>query len=87
MPAFDVTQIDPTGAGDPLCAGIIHFIKTMNESFYELPFFTEALLFGQATGAACVTGLGATTNVQPININKIISFKEDILKKTNIERR
>ena len=87
MPAFDVKQIDPTGAGDALCAGIIHFVKTMKESFYELPFFTEALLFGQASGAACVTGIGATSNVQPKNINNVLRFKEDILKKTNIERR
>jgi sugar/nucleoside kinase (ribokinase family) len=87
MPAFDVTQIDPTGAGDALCAGIIHFVKSMKDSFYELSFFTEALLFGQASGAACVTGIGATTNVQPSNINKVLSFKEDILKKTIIDRR
>ena len=87
MPAFDVNQIDPTGAGDALCAGIIHFFKSTKESFYDLPYFTEALLFGQASGAACVTGIGATTNVQPNNINNVLRFKEDILKKTNIERR
>jgi sugar/nucleoside kinase (ribokinase family) len=66
MPAFRVKEIDPTGAGDAFCAGVIDGlmsrgimqIKDINQD--EL---IEVLLEGQAAGASCVTGIGSTTTL------------------------
>ena len=66
MPAFKVEEIDPTGAGDALCAGVINAlmsenIKRINQ--INLDDLLKIILEGQAAGAACVTGVGASTNV------------------------
>ena len=75
MPAYQVTQRDPTGAGDALSAGIIGLIQKTNYSFDDIldpEVIIELLLYGQAAGAACVTGLGATTNVNMKNVKSIL---------------
>lgn len=84
MPSYKVTQLDPTGAGDALCAGIINFIHTLQgpETVYNIDNFIEALLLGQATGAACVTGIGATTNVTKGNVSQILQSKEELIENT-----
>lgn len=78
MPSFKVEQVDPTGAGDALCAGIL---KTLSELGLkrELGNIPEkklklSLLTGQAAGAACVTSVGSTTSVK---ISKVHSLIED----------
>jgi sugar/nucleoside kinase (ribokinase family) len=85
MPSFKVTQIDPTGAGDALCAGIIQSI--IGRNVFEENEFINALIQGQASGAACVTGIGATTNVERNKIEEILQSKGEILEKTRIKRR
>lgn len=84
MPSYKVTQLDPTGAGDALCAGIINFIYTMQEleNVFSVDKFTKALLLGQATGAACVTGIGATTNVTKRYVSQILPSKGDLRENT-----
>ncbi len=88
MPAFKVNEIDPTGAGDALCAGIInalmnHEIKKINEIPCEK--LVKILLDGQAAGAACVTGIGATTNVTYDLQHFLLDEQgKDILKATTI---
>ncbi len=80
MPAYQVTQVDPTGAGDALSAGIICFIQKNNYSLDDLldpEVIIEFLLYGQAAGAACVTGLGATTNVNMKNVKSILKQQRD----------
>lgn len=75
MPAFNVSQIDPTGAGDALSAGIINFIHRNSiklDKITEPETIIELLLFGQATGASCVTGLGATTNVTMKKVKNLL---------------
>jgi len=69
MPAFRVDAVDQTGAGDALCAGIIDAVDRLGLDplvLGEAP--TDALLrvlmMAQAAGAACVTGVGAATNVR-----------------------
>ncbi len=84
MPAFNVEQIDPTGAGDALFAGIINFLsphENPNIVFKET-IFKDALVQGQAAGAACVTGVGATTNVQHGKVSELLKSQEEILEKT-----
>jgi sugar/nucleoside kinase (ribokinase family) len=73
MPAFEVKAIDETGAGDALCAGLIHSLLNLKSpSEASLIEFTHALLFGQAAGAACVTAPGATTAVTTKNVKQLI---------------
>ena len=89
MPSYNVTQLDPTGAGDALCAGIINFIQTLPNprDVFSADKFTEALLLGQASGAACVTGIGATTNVTKGNVSQILQSKGELLENTRTMRR
>jgi sugar/nucleoside kinase (ribokinase family) len=68
MPAFRVEEVDPTGAGDALCAGLIKAFIDDGVSPGQLGALdaeglTKLMLRGQAAGAACVTGVGATTEV------------------------
>jgi sugar/nucleoside kinase (ribokinase family) len=78
MPAFDIDEVDSTGAGDALCAGMIHSLlrlhkptEATSEEFYT------ALLEGQASGAACVTSPGATTAVTTSNVKRLLREQGD----------
>ena len=78
MPVFQVTQRDPTGAGDALCSGILSYIPTNMINIRNITdpeIIIELLLEGQAAGAACVTGLGATTNVTKEKVKSIIDYQ------------
>lgn len=90
MPAFDVPQRDATGTGDALCAGIINAIlgKSVElEQIHDPDLLLDLLLVGQATGAACVTGIGATTNVRPEIIERIMESREVVLSNTVVTRK
>ncbi|MDX1314852.1 MAG: hypothetical protein R3356_05065, partial [Eudoraea sp.] len=67
------------------CAGIIKCI--IGSNVFEETKFIDALMHGQASGAACVTGIGATTNVEPNKVEEILQSKGEILEKTRIKRR
>jgi len=69
MPAFSVRAVDQTGAGDALCAGLIESVSRRGLSLgglgeAEADVILGVLMEAQAAGAACVTGIGATTNVR-----------------------
>jgi len=69
MPAFTVRAVDQTGAGDALCAGLIESVSRRGLSLSGLGEADADVILGvlmeaQAAGAACVTGIGATTNVR-----------------------
>jgi sugar/nucleoside kinase (ribokinase family) len=73
MPAFVVEEVDSTGAGDALCAGLIHSLLNLREpSEATYSEFKDALLEGQAAGAACVTAPGATTAVTANTVKRLI---------------
>ena len=85
MPAFSVPQEDATGTGDALCAGIINAIigKSVGlDQIHDPGILVDLLLSGQATGASCVTGVGATTNVRPEIIERIMEGKDEVLDNT-----
>lgn len=90
MPAFQATQRDPTGAGDALSAGIINYIhrkKISTEEIADPGEIIELLLEGQAAGAACVTGLGATTSVTKKNVEDILDKqRKQIKEKTRMRK-
>ena len=78
MPAFDVEEVDSTGAGDALCAGLIHSLLTLRDPAGATPGeFMRALLEGQAAGAACVTSPGATTAVTAARVRGLIEEQGD----------
>jgi sugar/nucleoside kinase (ribokinase family) len=88
MPAFDVKEVDPTGAGDAFCSGIISEI--MNKEIYGLKAesYLEILLKGQAAGAACITEYGASPGVSKDKVDKLIkSQSKEIIDRTEIEQR
>lgn len=77
LPAFKVDTVDPTGAGDALCAGLINAFLEASENkrqyhFTDKKFLKQALLEGAAAGAACVTALGATTAVTREKVDWLI---------------
>ena len=89
MSSYTVSQRDPTGAGDALCAGMINHIhrnKLTSESIMDPESIIDILLTGQAAGAACVTGLGATTSVTKENLETILEHSETLRNETKLEK-
>jgi len=76
MPAFKVPVVDPTGAGDAFCAGIIQALLEMdrlrNISKLSTNNIVDILLRGEAAGAACVTGMGTTTSVTVKEVDELM---------------
>ncbi len=77
QPAFNVNAVDPTGAGDAMCAGTAKKLLEAIECGKALEDLSiqevaELLLFAQAAGAACVGEIGTTTGVTLERINQIL---------------
>lgn len=77
QPAFRVNVVDPTGAGDAFCAGLIREIserRLTKESIIHLSSeeMSKILLFAQACGAACVEAIGTTLGVSLPRIRRLI---------------
>ncbi|MGD0802957.1 MAG: carbohydrate kinase family protein [Candidatus Bathyarchaeia archaeon] len=88
MPGFRIEEVDATGAGDALCAGLIHsLMETGNPSEASEDEFIHALLEGQAAGAACVTSAGATTSVNSKSVKALLREQgEAILNSATLRR-
>jgi len=87
--SFRVEVVDPTGAGDAFSAGIIFTLlsyeKLTDPSKIKLDDLKRLLMSGQAAGAACVTGIGTTTNVTRENFESIMNLQGgEVLKSTEI---
>lgn len=82
MPAFGVPVVDPTGAGDAFCAGILFqltrgpYLKILKEkgdiSLLAPNHWRELLMYGSACGAACCKAVGTTTSVKPEYIDTLL---------------
>ena len=75
---FRVDAVDPTGAGDAFCAGIISEIiqrDLLSEIVVglDLDSVKHLLTVGQAAGAICTTGVGATTTVTRENLDRLLA--------------
>ena len=92
MPAFRVEEVDPTGAGDALCAGLIKAliddgVSPGQLSTLEAERLTTLMLRGQVAGSACVTGVGATTAVTWQKVASLIREQaERLLESTTVEK-
>jgi len=72
-----------------LCAGMINHIytnKLTSENILDPYSIIGTLLMGQAAGAACVTGLGATTRVTKENLETILEQRETVRNKTKLRK-
>jgi sugar/nucleoside kinase (ribokinase family) len=68
VPVFEVDSVDPTGAGDAFCAGVIDSLLDHPDLLNDIQGLSvedakTLLLRGSAAGAVCVTFTGATTAV------------------------
>jgi fructokinase len=78
MPALKVQTVDPSGAGDAFCAAMIYrltqILSHKKIEIHEISTeeLTRVLLEGEASGAACVTGVGTTTAVTRRKVDKLL---------------
>ena len=85
-------MVDPTGAGDALCAGILFKVYELLKSGKMLEDLSvdevaKILLYGQAAGAACIGMIGTTPGVTSERINGILDEQgEKVLSMTLIEK-
>jgi sugar/nucleoside kinase (ribokinase family) len=90
MPPFKVQVVDPSGAGDALCAGVIsRLLKTVDHKRRELSGLSteelaHILLEGEAAGASCVTMVGTTTAVTEENVNKVLNEQGETILKNHL---
>ncbi len=91
QPAFKVKAVDPTGAGDALCAGIIFKLSELIRSEKSLEDLSpevipELLIYGQAAGAACIGEIGTTPGVTADRVRRLINEQgEKVLSATSIK--
>ena len=92
MPAFKVEEVDPTGAGDAFCSGLIFKLFPRLESHVDvramdLKHWKETLLYASACGAACCTAIGATASVTPKYVEGLIRQQgKEVMKSTTTRR-
>lgn len=82
MPTFNVAVVDPTGAGDAFCAGILFqltrepYFTILREkrdiSLFAPDHWKKLLVYGSACGAACCKAVGTTTSVEPEHIDTLL---------------
>ena len=82
MPVFKVEAVDPTGAGDAFCAGVIGAILDSGMDPDGIPraprdALRGILLRGAAAGAACVSAPGATTAVSKETVDRLTMEQGD----------
>ncbi|MEM2111328.1 MAG: carbohydrate kinase family protein [Candidatus Bathyarchaeia archaeon] len=81
MPAFSVPVVDPSGAGDAFCAGLISkLLQSIDRAPPRLSHLSHEkmkifLLEGSAAGAACVTAVGTTTAVTRENVDRLLNLQ------------
>jgi sugar/nucleoside kinase (ribokinase family) len=91
IPAFKVPVVDPTGAGDALCAGVLRgLLRTMTIRKRELTDLStdelvQILIEGSAAGAVCVTKVGTTTAVTESHVKRILEKQAPQLLKTCVK--
>ncbi|HDH06852.1 MAG TPA: carbohydrate kinase family protein [Thermoproteales archaeon] len=83
--AFKVNVVDPTGAGDAFCAGVIY--KLLKENIFEVEELDsktalDILVFASAVGASATTMEGTTAGVSRKFVDKIVEEQGEKLVKT-----
>jgi sugar/nucleoside kinase (ribokinase family) len=94
QPAFEVEVVDPTGAGDAFCAGVVASLMTQyREALRELDPSTlnqravsEALLLGQAVSAVKCTGIGTTSAVSRDKVLRLLKDQGEKVRSSQLVR-
>lgn len=84
--SFKVNVLDPTGAGDAFCSGIINELlqmKNIEISKITIEEWKKVLMHASAVAAACLTGIGTTSGVKTSFIQKIINNQGDTILKSS----
>ncbi len=87
---FNVPTVDPSGAGDALCAGIVHGLvnasrrKEHSISDIAPEDLAGTLLGGEAAGAACVTEVGTTTSVTREKVDRILLDQKETVSRSRL---
>ncbi len=88
QPSFKVETVDPTGAGDALCAGVAQTLSSLpgdarfQDGLTDV-FLSRMLLYSQAAGAACVGEIGTTTGVTRTRVRQLLDRQgEEIRRRT-----
>jgi len=91
MPAMTVPIVDPSGAGDAFCSGVIFGLVKKTRwppgqvADASSQLLRSVLLEGTATGAACVTAVGTTTAVSRENVDRLLKEQgSQVLKSTKV---
>jgi sugar/nucleoside kinase (ribokinase family) len=91
MPALKIPIVDPSGAGDAFCSGIIHGLigkrgsKSLDMSNMSPEDWRDVILEGAAAGAVCVTAIGTTTSVNRKNVENLLrNRRSEISQNTSI---
>ncbi|MGC8848891.1 MAG: carbohydrate kinase family protein [Candidatus Bathyarchaeia archaeon] len=83
MPTFKVKAVDPTGAGDAFCSGIIRMLIGLKGEGLRRGLeldeeeLIKVLAYGQAAGAVCVTAVGTTTAVEEGRVDELMKEQGD----------
>jgi sugar/nucleoside kinase (ribokinase family) len=85
VPVFEVDSVDPTGAGDAFCAGVIDSLLDHPDLLKDIQGLSvedakTMLLKGSAAGAACVTSTGATTAVTRDNVDSLMKEQGELVR-------
>jgi len=89
---FEVEVVDPTGAGDAFCAGVMLKLLELGLRPSELAGLgwrelAELLAFAQAVGAAACTAPGTTEGVSRERVEELLRRqREAVLSSTRVER-
>lgn len=85
IPSFAVEHVDSTGAGDVFTAGLIEKLLELEGGELHAKLGTtdtdliEALLFGAAAGAVCVTALGCTPAISQNAVEHLLVAQSEAI--------
>ena len=88
QPSFKIDPVDPTGAGDAFCSGLMVALasKRLKPGEASVDEIVEALAYAQAAGAAAVSHVGASEGVAKEIVEDLLSRQgEGILAETTVE--
>jgi sugar/nucleoside kinase (ribokinase family) len=83
MPSFTAAEVDATGAGDALTAGVIsklievYQIRYLQLSETSIEVISEIVRYGCACGAIAVSALGCISQLSKDKVNRLLGEKYD----------
>jgi sugar/nucleoside kinase (ribokinase family) len=88
--AFEIQFVEPSGCGDAFCGGVVYSLMQTPRRMRDLDAdgLAEALVWGQALGAAAATEVGCVAGVTRAKVQSLMdSQKSRVLQTTRVERR